>query len=288
MCLIHGKIKVIGISRSSEYSPNHVDNDAAILEVVAEKLRDKGCEVEIWPEKEFVSKQIRTEFIFNMARDRSTIEYLKQLEDNGSVVVNSAYGIANCMRKSMTELLIRNGFAHPVSLIVPTDGKFTPELFPCWIKRGDSHAMVKEDVVYVECKEEAEQVLADFHSRGISEAVINEHLSGDLVKFYGVQGTDFFFSFYPTDACHSKLGLEIFNGETCGYPFDKELLYQYSSRLAEIMNVPIYGGDCIISSTGEIRIIDFNDWPSFARCREEAGVKIAECIYHKVTAKLKE
>lgn len=288
MCLIHGKIKVIGISRSSEYSPNHVDNDAAILEVVAEKLRDKGCEVEIWPEKEFVSKQIRTEFIFNMARDRSTIEYLKQLEDNGSVVVNSAYGIANCMRKSMTELLIRNGFAHPVSFIVPTDGKFTPELFPCWIKRGDSHAMVKEDVVYVECKEEAEQVLADFHSRGISEAVINEHLSGDLVKFYGVQGTDFFFSFYPTDACHSKLGLEIFNGETCGYPFDKELLYQYSSKLAEIMNVPIYGGDCIISSTGEIRIIDFNDWPSFARCREEAGVKIAECIYHKVTAKLKE
>ena len=227
MCLIHGKIKVIGISRSSEYSPNHVDNDAAILEVVAETLRDKGCEVEIWPEKEFVSKQIRTEFIFNMARDRSTIEYLKQLEDNGSVVVNSAYGIANCMRKSMTELLIRNGFAHPVNLIVPTDGKFTPELFPCWIKRGDSHAMVKEDVVYVECKEEAEQVLADFHSRGISEAVINEHLSGDLVKFYGVQGTDFFFSFYPTDACHSKLGLEIVNGTgsrkhkaimlSCGY-----------------------------------------------------------------------
>lgn len=288
MCLIHGKIKVIGVSRSSEYSPNHVDNDAAILEVVAEKLREKGCEVEIWPEKEFVSKQIRTEFIFNMARDRSTIEYLKQLEDNGSVVVNSAYGVSRCMRKSMTELLIRNGFAHPVSFIVSTDSEFVPELFPCWIKRGDSHAMVKEDVVYVECKEEAEQVLADFHSRGISEAVVNEHLSGDLVKFYGVQGTDFFFSFYPTDACHSKLGLEIANGETCGYPFDKELLYQYSSKLAEIMNVPIYGGDCIISSTGEIRIIDFNDWPSFACCREEAGVKIAECIYHKVTAKLKE
>ena len=288
MGLIHGKIKVIGVSRSSEYSPNHVDNDAAILEVVAEKLRDKGCEVEIWPEKEFVSKQIRADFIFNMARDRSTIEYLKQLEDSGSLVVNSAYGVSKCMRKSMTELLIRNGFAHPISFIVPTDGEFTPGLFPCWIKRGDSHAMVKEDVVYVECKEEAERVMADFHSRGISEAVVNEHLSGDLVKFYGVQGTDFFFSFYPTDACHSKLGLDIDNGETCGYPFNKELLYQYSSKLAEIMNVPIYGGDCIISSTGEIRIIDFNDWPSFARCREEAGVKIAECIYHKVTAKLKE
>ena len=43
--------------------------------------------------------------------------------------------------------------------------------------------MVKEDVVYVECKEEAECVLADFRKRGIPEAVVNEHLVGDLVKF---------------------------------------------------------------------------------------------------------
>lgn len=287
MRLIHEKIKVVGISRSNEYSPSHVDNDAAILNIVAEKLKERGCEVEIWPEKEFVSKQINAEFIFDMARDHATIEYLKELEDGGSVVINSGYGISNCMRKTMTQLLMKNGFSHPESFVIPTDGEFTPDIFPCWIKRGDSHAMVKEDVVYVECKKEAELVLADFHSRGIPEAVVNEHLVGDLVKFYGVQGTDFFFVFYPTDACHSKLGLEVMNSETHGYSFDKKLLYQYSSQLAEILNVPIYGGDCIISARGEIRIIDFNDWPSFARCREEAGTKIAEYIYDKVTAKLK-
>ena len=40
-----------------------------------------------------------------------------------------------------------------------------------------------------------------------------------------------------------------------------------------MLDVPVYGGDCVVSSSGEIRIIDFNDWPSFARCREEAGKK---------------
>lgn len=59
------------------------------------------------------------------------------------------------------------------------------------MKRGDSHAMVKEDVAYATCKEEVENILADFRKRGIPVAVINEHLQGDLVKFYGVHGTDF-------------------------------------------------------------------------------------------------
>ena len=40
MCLVHEKIKVIGISRGNEYSPNHVDNDAAIFKIVAQKLEE--------------------------------------------------------------------------------------------------------------------------------------------------------------------------------------------------------------------------------------------------------
>ena len=42
-----------------------------------------------------------------------------------------------------------------------------------------------------------------------------------------------------------------------------------------MLNVPVYGGDCVVSEDGSIRIIDFNDWPSFAPCREEAGFYIA-------------
>lgn len=68
---------MIGVSRGNEYSPNHVDNDAAILRLAAEALERMGCEVTIYPEKEFVAQNIEGEFIFDMARDRATIERLK-------------------------------------------------------------------------------------------------------------------------------------------------------------------------------------------------------------------
>lgn len=280
------KIRVAGVSRGNEFSPNHVGNDAAIFRLTAEALEKMGCEIELFPEKEFVAQQIQSDFIFDMARDRATVSRLKELENAGALVVNSGYGIDNCVRKAMTELLIDGGIPHPKSFIISTDDRFTPDVFPCWIKRGDSHAMVKEDVVYVECREEAEVVMADFRKRHIPYAVVNEHLVGDLVKFYGVHGTDFFYSFYPTEQSHSKFGLEAINGETRGFPFDVKLLQQYGNRAAEVLNVPIYGGDCVVSSAGVIQIIDFNDWPSFARCRDEAAPKIAECIYNRIISKL--
>lgn len=286
MCKRGEKIRVIGVSRGNEYSPNHVDNDAAILRLAAEALERMGCEVTIYPEKEFVAQNIEGDFIFDMARDRATIERLKKLEDGGALVVNSAYGIDNCVRQQMTELLVENEVPHPRSFIISTDEKFTLSVFPCWIKRGNSHAMVKEDVVYVECREEAEVVMADFRKRNIPVAVVNEHLVGDLVKFYGVQGTDFFYTFYPTEQSHSKFGLEAINGATRGFPFDVKQLQAYANKAAEVLNVPVYGGDCVVSATGEIRIIDFNDWPSFARCREEAGPEIAKCIYNRIIHKL--
>ena len=277
------KNRIIGVSRGSEFSPNHIGNDAAIFQLTADELRKMNLDVEIYSEKEFLSDGIEAEYIFDMARDKATIARLRQLEDKGAVVVNSGYGIDNCVRKPMTEILIANKIPHPTSFIIPTDEPFSPDIFPCWIKRGDSHAMVKEDVVYVESRQEAEIVLNDFRKRGIKEAVVNEHLVGDLIKFYGVAGTDFFYTFYPTEQSHSKFGLEAINGENRGYHFDVEKLKEYSNKASQALNVPIYGGDCVVSSDGEIKIIDFNDWPSFARCRNEAAPFIAECIFKTIT-----
>lgn len=272
---------IVGISRGNEYSPNHVDNDAAIFNKVAEELRRMGCKVEVYAEQDFVARGIKADIIFDMARDMATIARLKEMEDGGALVVNSAYGIDNCVRKPMTEMLLKHGVPHPKSYIITTDQAFEEDCYPCWIKRGDSHAMVKEDVCYATCQEDVERILTDFRSRGIPTAVINEHLQGDLIKFYGVQGTDFFYWFYPSPCSHSKFGLEKINGVAKGIPFSVEDLKKYSDRAAEVLNVPIYGGDCVVSADGVLRIIDFNDWPSFARCREEAGVKIAECIYNR-------
>lgn len=53
-------------------------------------------------------------------------------------------------------------------------------------------------------------------------------------------------------------------------------------RAGEALDVKIYGGDCIVSPDGTIRIIDFNDWPSFAPCRQEAAPYIAKCILNTI------
>ncbi len=273
---------IVGVSRGNKFSPNHVDNDAMIFNNVAEELRQRGYKVEVYPEKDFVEQGIKADFIFCMARDTETLNYLKTLEDEGAVVINSAYGIASCVRKPMTELLLQHKIPHPKSWIIPTNEAFDVQSFPCWIKRGDSQTIVKEDVCYITCREEAEEVMANFRQRNIPTAVVNEHLVGDLIKFYGVQGTDFFYWFYPTSYSHSKFGLEKINGKAKGFPFSVEDLHRYSDEAAKVLNVPIYGGDCVVLSDGTPWIIDFNDWPSFVRCREDAGKKIAECIHNRV------
>ena len=263
-----------------------MDTDAANFYKVVEVLREWGCQVKTYTEKEFVNQKIEGDILFDMARDKATIARLKELEDKGALVINSAYGIDNCVRKPMTERLVAAGVPHPKSIIVKTNEAYPGDFFPCWLKRGNSHAMVKEDVSYAIHRGEAEAILADFYRRGIPEAVVNEHLQGDLIKFYGVQGTDFFYWFYPGPCSHSKFGLEKINGEAKGIAFKVEELKQASDHAAEVLNVPVYGGDCVVLPSGKVKIIDFNDWPSFARCREEAGVKIAECIYNRALKKL--
>ncbi len=280
-------ISIVGVSRGSEFSPNHVDNDAAIFQKVADSLRKFGCKVDIYTEKEFVARNITAEVIFDMSRDKAALARLRELEKRGALILNSAFGIDNCVRCPMTEILLKTGIPHPKSYILPTDGEFEPSHFPYWIKRGDSHAMVKEDVCYVTCMEEAQNVWADFRKRGIPVAVVNEHLQGDLVKFYGVQEVGFFYWFYPSPCSHSKFGLEVINGVAKGISFSEQAMKEMCEEASVALNVPIYGGDCVVSADGAVRMIDFNDWPSFARCREEAGESIAAYIYKQARLKLK-
>jgi hypothetical protein len=127
--------------------------------------------------------------------------------------------------------------------------------------------------------EEAKSVLKEYAIRGIERAVMNEHLVGDLVKFYGVAGTDFFDWFYPSEKQHSKFGHEQINGVTHEIPFDTDYLQRLCNEAAHVLKVHIYGGDCIIDKDGTIRLIDLNDWPSFAPCRDQAAPYIAECIH---------
>ena len=276
-------INIAGIMRAGAYSPNHIGNDTAVFNATAEQLRKRGCIVNIYSEEQFNKQGVNEDFIMTMCRQQESIDNLQKLEDSGRLVINSGYGIENCTRERMTRILLGNGIPYPESLIVNTDenikGMLKKSGFKsCWIKRGDFHAMHKEDVSYVRHPEEAQEVLQEYFLRGIKRAVINVHLEGDLVKFYGVKGTNFFFWFYPFDQGHSKYGLEEVNGKSQGISFDVKELKSICNQAANELNIEIYGGDCIISPEGQIQIIDFNDWPSFAPCRVEAAPHIAKRI----------
>ncbi len=281
------EIKIAGVMRAGAYSPNHIGNDAAIFNLAAEQLRKRGCTVKVYSEEQLIAGAVEERIVMNMCREQRSIAILQEMEDAGALVINSGYGIENCTRERMTRILLGSNIPYPESLIVNTNEGVRDRLesagfTACWIKRGDFHAMHKEDVSYVRHPEEAQEVLQEYFLRGIKRAVINRHLEGDLIKFYGVRGTQFFYWFYPFDEGHSKYGHEAINGRSRGLAFDRERMKEICHAAADVLDVRIYGGDCIVSDDGEIRIIDFNDWPSFAPCRTEAAPYIARCIFNAI------
>lgn len=280
-------IVIAGIMRAGAYSPNHIGNDAAIFNATAERLRKRGCEVNVYSEEQFIAGKVSERIILNMCREQRSIQLLQRKEDEGCLVINSGYGIENCTRERMTRILLGSNIPYPESLIVNTNEAVKPALkesgfTACWIKRGDFHAMHKEDVSYCRHIEEAQEVLQEYFYRGIKRAVINKHLPGDLIKFYGVKGSPFFYWFYPFDEGHSKYGHEAINGKSTGFDFDIKQLKEICHNAADTLDVVVYGGDCIVSSDGDIKIIDFNDWPSFAPCRNEAAPHIAKAVMAEI------
>lgn len=281
------EIKIAGIMRAGAYSPNHIGNDAAIFNLTTEQLRKRGCEVKVYSEEQFIAGEVKEDIIVDMCREHRSMVLLQQLEDAGALVINSGYGIENCTRERMTRILLGSNIPYPDSLIVDTDEVVKDRMVAAkmdraWIKRGDFHAMHKEDVSYVRHPEEAQEVLQEYFLRGIKRAVINRHLVGDLIKFYGVRDTPFFYWFYPFDEGHSKYGHEAVNGHSRGIEFDVAGLRYICQQAADVLDVIVYGGDCIVDPDGTIRIIDFNDWPSFAPCRQEAAPHIAKAIIKKI------
>ncbi len=77
------------------------------------------------------------------------------------------------------------------------------------------------------------------------------------------------------------------NGKSRGLHFDEDKLKEMCQAASDILDVKIYGGDCIVGADGTVRIIDFNDWPSFAPCRQDAAPYIARmCAFgHQGMAK---
>lgn len=275
-------ITVAGVMRAGAYSPNHIGGDGAIMNAVADHLRRRGCVVNIYSEEQLQSGEVDEDVILNMCREKESICVLQQYERDGRLVINSGFGIENCTREIMAPLFLGNGVPYPDSIIVNTNENVEKRLRDnglkaVWIKRADYHAQHKEDVSYCRSPEEAQEMLHEYYYRGIKRAVINRHLTGKPVKFYGVVGQPFFHWFCPFDIYRPEQ-VQYGDSDDASPDFDLEHLKEICSRTADILEIKIYGGDAVVSADGTIRLVAFNDWPSFAPCRKEAAKYIAKSV----------
>ena len=257
---------VIGVIRDRQYSPCSEEKDLAILKSVVDKLGGQLIEEADLPACQELSG--KGNIFLNMGRMPETIGFLKQKEDEGAMVINSAYGVEKCQRSRLEQLMREKHI--PMPRRIGRDG--------WWVKRGDAAAQTPVDVVFCPTEATLEAAKQQFLSRGIDDIVIQAHVPGDVVKFYGVEGTSFFKYYYPGDDGESKFGDERHNGKPHHYFFQKEHLRATVEMLARLIQIPVYGGDAIITPEGEFKIIDFNDWPSFSRCREEAAHAIVQYV----------
>lgn len=280
------KQHILGISRAPQFSPNSEGRDAAIFAALTSRLERKGYAVDI------ISEDLVTEvdladydLVFSMARGRNVLSILSQAELSGLPVINAATRLLQLSRGSLIQLLQQHDLPLPhIQLCELTSSQIiTPRIaYPFWVKRVDACAQQKGDVSFVNGEAEYQAVIKRFREGNITSYVIEQHIEGDLVKFYGVEGTAFFHVSYPTESANgfSKFGLEQANGQPSHFNFNESALKQTADKAAQLTGMTVYGGDAIITSTGQFRIIDFNDWPSFSPCRREAAKAIAERIGH--------
>ena len=271
------KGKTLLIQRAACYSPNSEEKDLAILQEV-------GClfdDVKIIGEDELVesfstyNQLISAEsvgavnvyyHIISMARSPKALDCLEQLEQRGIRVLNPSVGIRACQRSNVDKVMRENYLPLPPDK--GDDGY--------WVKRADTTAQSKEDICFCHDWSEVEKIKSTFMQRGITDVVTQAHVKGDVVKFYGVEGTGFFRYYYSGDDTETKFGDEGRNGKPQYYSFSSSDLQTDAEKLACLLQTPIYGGDAIIQEDGSYVIIDFNDFPSFSKCRKEAAKAIFE------------
>ena len=271
------KRKTLLIQRAACYSPNSEEKDLAILQEVGCLFDDAKIigEGDFFENFSTYNQLISSESvgsvnayyqIISMARSPKALDCLEQLEQRGIRVLNSSVGIRACQRSNVEKVMRENHLPLPPDK--GDDGY--------WVKRADTTAQSKEDVCFCHDWAEVEKIKSTFMQRGITDIVTQAHVKGDVVKFYGVEGTDFFRYYYSGDDTETKFGDEERNGKPQYYPFSSSDLQADTEKLACLLQTPIYGGDVIIQEDGNYVIIDFNDFPSFSKCRKEAAKAIFE------------
>ncbi len=274
-------IRIAAILRAGIFSPNHIANDAAILHAVVAELRKRGCIVSVYTEEEFCAAAVDEDVILAMCRGSKTIEKIQKLEDSGIIVINSGYGIENCIRMIMVRLLSQAGLPIPEFFVVDTDVEVRKQLNnagfgPCWVKKGNAPVHHLEDNARCRHAEEAQEILHEFFFRHISKAVISKDIDGEKIRCYGVASSGWFHSFTP----FSSRDLEDKGNDSENILHER--IKNLCMKAARVLNVDVFGCDIVIDKSNECHLVNFDDWPSFAPIRKEAARAIAKSVFSRV------
>ena len=262
------KIQVMGVYREPEYSPGKVEADAAILDTVVGQLRTSGATVTMIDSARFADGEFQApHLILAMCQGERGLARLSACEEAGAVVINSALAIRNCYRDLLGAGLMRAGVPVPEGVVVRTAAPLdlkplrTIDLSsPMYVKRGDLHALGPHDVQRVEDLEQLSAALIRFARRGVQLAYVQQEVIGEVVKFYGVSGGEYFATVAETATDLSEA--------------QKRALNHAASTAAAALGLEVWGGDAIVKGD-HFSIVDFNDWPSFNRVRDDAARAIA-------------
>lgn len=267
--------RFLGLYREKQYSPGrHQSNDPLLLDQIAHRLREREFAVDLMTLEEANGTRSEAALVFSMCQGRAALERLAGWEHEGVRIINSPRAALNTHRDRLPALLVAAAVPFPQTNLVWTNEE--PDLrgldlaTGIWLKRGDIHASVTADVQWIDSAQRLEAGLAEFARRGIELAALQAHRAGDEIKFYGVADGTFFHWFYSRNARK--------------YPFDSARLQELANQAAAAAGLDIFGGDVIVSAEGELTLIDLNDWPSFAPCRERASHAIAGFISKRAHA----
>lgn len=263
---------VLGVYREQMFSPGKVNEDAAILDCVLDELASQGilCRAVYPAELEHLAE--RPPWVLNMAQSEPVLNILEAWGRDGSCIVNSAQAIRNCYRKALLPILKQAHLALPESMLLPLReveqrAARGDSFLGCWIKRGDVHAMAPGDVMRVLSAEGLGEALQAFRQRGVRDLLVQKHVEGREVKFYAVR-TGYFSAFWTP----------------CGTAVSEDLtpLPALADSAAAALGLEVYGGDAIVGPSGEVSLIDINDWPSFSRCCASAAKSIARAMLSRL------
>jgi hypothetical protein len=279
---------LIGIYRETLHSPQRVFDDFEILRLTGEVLRSEGVEVEFVRPEQIASSaawwnQARPEIVFLMCEQEQMLKRLAEWERRGSILINSVGAIRNTYRNRMIPLLSASALLFPRSELIATVTSLWESQVNAffrnarrgalWVKRGDVHNTQKGDVTLARSAEEVRALILAFQSRGVSQAALQEHIEGDLIKLYGIgqSGEVWFRWFY-----HKEQRLKR-------HPFSEHVLRDTFFCAAKVLDLEVFGGDAVVAPDGSIYLIDINAWPSFALFRREASEAIARHILSKIS-----